>query len=123
MKSLLMMLMISTLSFAAVAAPGQPIKGESEAATAVNPELLRNALTELLNNNEVYPLLASEPTQEVIVRIRFHLDEQNRIELEGVSGSSRRVVNYVREQLQGVAMDRMFVQPGVAFSSTLRLTM
>ncbi len=123
MKSLLMMLMISTFSLSAMAAPGQPVKGESELATAVNPELLRNALTELLNKNEVYPLLASEPTQEVIVRIRFHLDEQNRIELEGVSGSSRSAVQFVREQLQGVAMDGLIAQPGAAFSSTLRLTM
>lgn len=92
-------------------------------------EASRDVLTQALRSHVdfprfVQPMPASpfqaEPIQEVIVRIQFQVDTDNRVNLVQVSGNDHRVVNYVKEHLQGQQLTEEPVLSGVTFATTLR---
>ncbi len=86
----------------------------------LNTQAAREILTQAIRQQISYPTFAAEPQQEVIVRIHFQVDENNRIDLLKVSGNDRKVVRYVEENLQGKAAGEQPIVPGVTFVSTLR---
>jgi hypothetical protein len=87
-------------------------------------EASRDVLTEALRDHVGFPQFAdpmqAAPIQEVIVRIQFQVDENNRLDLIKVSGNDRRVVDYVQEHLQGKELTEEPVLSGVTFATTLR---
>jgi hypothetical protein len=111
---------------ASPAGPGASVAGDATSAptsAAVETTLtqtLRNSLSASLSHDLEFPKLAAEPTQEVIVRIKFQVDADNRIDLLDVSGSNRRINAYVMENLQGKVAGEQPILPGVTFVSTVR---
>jgi Cft2 family RNA processing exonuclease len=111
-----------TASAAATAEPG--LSNSGDASSALNTDAVEATLTqtlrESLSERMEFPGFAAEPTQEVIVRIKFQVDADNKIDLLEVSGSNRRINAYVMENLQGKSASEQPILPGVTFVSTLR---
>ena len=104
----------NTTGEAVLSAAGDPVR------TEVGVEASRDALTDVLRERIRFPRFAAEPHQEVIVRIRFQVDGDNRIDLIDVQGNDARVADYVREHLDGMSVAEQPVLGGVTFSTTLR---
>jgi len=110
---------------AASAAPaGSVVPTAGDATSTLNTAAVETSLVQTLrqslSRDKEFPMLATEPTQEVIVRIKFQVDADNRIDLLEVSGSNRRINAYVMENLQGKVASEQPILPGVTFVSTVR---
>ena len=114
-------LFASSFFLATASNPAQAASNPGDGiSTEVTSEAARETLTQVIREGISFPAFANEPTQEVIVRIKFQVEDQNRIDFLGVSGNDRRVVSYVEENLQGKIAGEQPIVPGVTFVSTLR---
>lgn len=92
----------------------------SEQAVEASRDVLTEALREHVNFPRFEQPFQAQPIQEVIVRIQFQVDANNRLDLIEVSGNDSRVVEYVQENLQGKELTEEPVLSGVTFATTLR---
>lgn len=112
-------LFASSFVLATFSSPLQARTGD-ETPVVVSEDAARELLTGVIREGIRYPEFQADPNQEVIVRIRFQVDEQNRIHLLDVAGNNRQVVDYVESHLEGKTAGEQPVLPGVTFVSTLR---
>lgn len=77
---------------------------------------LRSALGEMVD----YPVFAHRPDQEIIVTVRFRIDDENRIDLIDVRGSDRTMNRYVADHLDGSFAGERPALRDLTFQTTLR---
>ncbi|MBI1194203.1 MAG: hypothetical protein GC205_13680 [Bacteroidetes bacterium] len=113
-----------TYTAASAAPAGAGLSKSGDATSTLNTQTAEASLTqtlrETLSEGMDFPGYSAEPTQEVIVRIKFQVDADNKIDLLEVSGSNRRINTYVMDNLQGKSASEQPILPGVTFVSTLR---
>ncbi len=85
-------------------------------------ETSRDVLTQALRSHVDFPRfvqpMPASPFQAE--PIQFQVDTDNRVNLVQVSGNDHRVVDYVKEHLQGKQLTEEPVLSGVTFATTLR---
>jgi|GEM_PF-1586065 len=117
---------LTTSNYTAVAAApaGLSLSNSGDASTTGNTDAVEASLTQTLRQTlgkgMQFPGYSVEPTQEVIVRIKFKVDADNKIDLLEVSGTNSRINAYVMDNLQGKSASEQPILPGVTFVSTLR---
>ena len=89
---------------------------EPAASSAESYTELTGTIRELVD----YPEFAREPNQEMIVTVRFRVDDDSRIDLVEVTGSNEHMNDYVADHLSGKTVDVNPVLQNATYQTTLR---
>lgn len=83
-------------------------------------ETLSGTINDLVDYPAEFSEVYAQPTQEMIVNVRFKVSESNEIEVTDITGSDKQFNRYVKQTLNGQFIGKGEIAHDVTFQTTLR---